>query len=236
MKILFEDTHFIILSKPQGVPSQKDQTGDKDLCTAVADYISRRDGKRTSLFVVHRLDRPVGGIIVYAKSAGAAGAFSKIISAHEIDKKYICVTDGKPPSIHGQLIHHLKKKAGQNVSVAVHANNDGAKEARLDYTCLESIAIRRDVLSLMEITLHTGRHHQIRVQMSSADMPLWGDAKYHPNARRKRNWTQIALWSYRLDFTHPFTKERVSLFDAPPNAAPWNLFEMFKDEKEGASQ
>lgn len=229
MNILFEDTHYLILSKPQGMPSQKDPTGDLDLCSAAEDYLKHRDHKKTQLYVVHRLDRPVGGIITYAKSKEAASAFNKLLTDRTISKKYLCVAAGTPDKEADALVHYLKKKSGENRSVAVHANDTGAKQARLNYCVLEKTVVKGDALALLEVALDTGRHHQIRVQLATANLPLWGDSKYHPKARRKRNWTNIALWSYALSFNHPFTHEPLSIQDLPPHTqAPWQAFEKLK--------
>ncbi len=229
MNILFEDKHYIILSKPQGMPSQKDPTGDLDLCSAAEDYLKDRDHKRTDLYVVHRLDRPVGGIITYAKSKEAASAFTSLLKDHTLSKKYLCVATGIPDKETSALVHYLKKKSSENRSVSVHANDAGAKEARLTYHLLESAVLKRDSLSLLEVELETGRHHQIRVQLATVNLPLWGDAKYHPNARRKRKWTDIALWSYALSFIHPFTHQRISIKNLPPiTQDPWQHFEKLK--------
>jgi len=226
MEIYFEDKHYIIVNKPPKVPSQSDPTGDLDLCTMVRTYISKRDHvKKRPLYVVHRLDRPVGGLITFAKTQKAADLFSQMIKERSLKKTYLCVAYGQAKEGTTQLTHYLKKKSGQNVSIAVHKNNEGAKEARLSYTSLESIKVKRDQLNLLKVHLETGRHHQIRVQLSAAELPLWGDAKYHPQAKRKRNWTQIALWSFELSFIHPFTKEKISLQSKPPAIEPWTQFE-----------
>ena len=225
MKIHFEDQYFIIADKPPKVPSQSDPTGDLDFCTMVENHINNRDGVRsTSLFLVHRLDRPVGGIIAYAKTKEAADRFSKMMKDRSLDKRYLCVTCGLAEIQEAKLVHYLKKKAGQNVSISVHKNNEGAKEARLAYKVLSTTKVKRDTLNLMEVALETGRHHQIRVQLSSENLPIWGDAKYHPQAKRKRNWTQIALWSHTLCFQHPFTKESIHLTSKPPATEPWTQF------------
>lgn len=225
MKILFEDNKYFIVSKPQGIGSQSDQTGDMNMHALAEIFLSKRDGKKTRLYVVHRLDRPVGGIIVYAKSNKAAAAFSEIIQNRSIEKRYLCVATGVPDPSEALLTHYLKKKASENVSVAVHKNNDGAKEARLSYKTLESATLKRESLSLIEVELETGRHHQIRVQMSQSGLPIWGDLKYHPDAKRKRNWHNIALWSYKLRFKHPYTCEEICIYDYPADSDPWSHFE-----------
>lgn len=225
MNILFEDEHMIIVSKPQNMPSQSDPSGDLDLCSELEAFLKARDNKNITLYVVHRLDRPVGGIIAYAKTKDAAGKLSELIKKREFNKTYLCVACGTAEAVDTELIHYLKKKSGQNVSIAVHKNNEGAKEARLTYTRLDMVQVKRDTFSLLSVNLHTGRHHQIRVQMSAANLPLWGDAKYHPGAKRKRNWTQIALWSHKLNFVHPFTGAQITLVDFPPSSEPWTHFD-----------
>lgn len=224
MIIHFEDEHFIIVQKPPKMPCQSDETGDLDLCTDLESFINHRDKSAVTLYVVHRLDRPVGGIIAYAKSKEAACQLTVLIKDRSFKKTYLCVACGEPELSQACLTHYLKKKTGQNVSVAVHKNNEGAKEAKLSYSTLGTVKIKRDVLSLLEVNLETGRHHQIRVQMSASNLPLWGDAKYHPGAKRKKNWTQIALWSHKLEFVHPFTKDTISIIDMPPTVEPWTHF------------
>lgn len=223
MNIFFEDEHMIIVQKPPKTLSQKDDSGDLDLCTELEEYLHLK-----KLYVVHRLDRPVGGIIVYAKSKKAADKLTNCIKERAFHKTYLCVVCGQADPVAATLTDYLKKKSGQNLSVAVHKNNDGAKDAILHYQALQSLQVKRDKLSLVRVQLETGRHHQIRVQMSSHGLPLWGDAKYHPQARRKRNWTQIALWSHKLKFIHPFTGEDICIIDYPPNVEPWSLFELDK--------
>jgi len=226
MIIHYEDEHLIVVQKPSKVPCQSDPTGDMDLCTMLENIIQDKQNKTNSkLFVVHRLDRPVGGLIVYAKNQNTAQQLSKLIQERAFNKIYLCITCGETTNTEGHLIHHLKKKAGQNMSLAVHKNNEGAKEARLSYIVLDSLKIKRDTLSLMEVNLETGRHHQIRVQFSASGLPLWGDTKYNPAAKRNRNWTQIALWSHKLSFVHPVTLKQLEFIDWPEKVEPWSLFE-----------
>ncbi len=239
MLIHFEDSHYIVASKPPKIASQADTSGDLDFCTLLETFINQRDQSdeqissriNTNIFVVHRLDRPVGGLIVYAKSKEAARKFSNLIQSHSMDKIYMCVACGEPEVNEGTFLHYLKKKSGQNVSIAVHKNNEGSKKASLKYKTFQKEKVKRDTFTLLEITLETGRHHQIRVQLSTEGLPLWGDAKYNPATKRKRNWTQIALWSHKMTFVHPYSGTELSFIDWPPEAEPWTLFEYFKNHK-----
>ena len=226
MNIFFEDKHIVIVQKPPKSLSQKDDSGDTDLCTQLERHLNHK-----KLFVVHRIDRPVGGIIVYAKSKLAADKMTTCIKERTFHKTYLCVVCGQTDPANATLVNYLKKKSGQNVSVAVHKNNEGAKESILHYETLGSAVDKRDSLSLVRVQLETGRHHQIRVQMSAHGLPLWGDAKYHPLARRKRNWTQIALWSHKLAFDHPFTGEHICIVDYPPAAEPWSFFQLDQSDQ-----
>ncbi len=226
MKIFFEDEHIVIVQKPPKSLSQKDDSGDIDLCSQLERHLNHK-----KLFVIHRLDRPVGGIIVYAKTKTAADKMTQCIKERNFHKSYLCIACGHADPAQSTLVDYLKKKSGQNVSVAVHKNNEGAKEARLDYKTLETVQNKREPLSLLLVQLQTGRHHQIRVQMAAHGLPLWGDAKYHPRARRHRNWTQIALWSHRLVFKHPFSGEEICIVDYPHNSEPWSLFQFDRSDQ-----
>lgn len=232
MKIHYEDDDLIVATKPPGISSQADMIGDASFDVQLAEYIKNRDGlAKIGLHVVHRLDRPVGGLIVYAKSKRAAAALTKCIQERALKKTYLCVVHGIPETPQGELIHYLKKKSGQNLSLAVHANNEGAKMAKLSYQLLESSTAKAEKCALLQVDLETGRHHQIRVQMSTVGLPLWGDSKYGRQSRGRGGWKQIALWSHSLSFTHPFTGTRMDFNDWPDAVDPWTRFKVICDNK-----
>lgn len=218
--ILYEDNHVIVVVKPVNMPSQADPSGDLDVLSAVKADIKARFHKPGDVYVglVHRLDRPVGGAMVFAKTSKAAGRLSEAVRTRTIAKEYVAVVHGRPPAESDRLTHYLWKDASKNKVFAVRKNHKLAKEAVLDYTCLGSA----DGFSLMRIQLHTGRTHQIRVQMAEIGCPLYGDQKY--GAQVNRPGQQTALWSTLLDFPHPTKDERIRTTSMPPMEHPWNLW------------
>lgn len=216
MKILFEDTYLLAAVKPQGMPSQADKTGDPDLLSALEDYAKQ------SLGLLHRLDRPVGGVMLFAKTKAAEAILSKDLQEGRLQKRYLTVLCGKLPTEQGTLEDYLLKNARTNLSEVVSKERKGAKKAILHYRRLAEKETEMGWLTLAEIQLETGRHHQIRVQTSHAGFPIWGDRKYYKNFPVKGK-TEIALWSYRLEGQHPKTKEAFS-FTAKPKGEPFSLF------------
>ena len=216
VKIIFEDKDIIVVEKPPKIPCQGDKSCDEDLMTIL---------NRPYLGLIHRLDRPVGGVMVYAKNKKANSFLSKEVSQRRIYKEYIAVVCGKPASPKGELIDYLKKLRTINMSKVVDKETIGAKEAVLEYSLLESIDTEKyGTLSLLKIVLKTGRHHQIRVQLSHREFPLWGDTKYNKNFVKKRSWTQIALWAYKIGFNHPNNKRESTFISLPYDEYPWNIF------------
>ncbi|MGM0396765.1 MAG: RluA family pseudouridine synthase [Bacillota bacterium] len=170
INILLEDNDIIVVEKPPGVPCQRDKTGDVDLMTALG---------RDYLGLVHRLDRPVGGVMVYAKTQAASSWLSRAISDRALFKEYLAIACGKPENQEGELVDYLKKLRTINMSKVVSEDDKASKKAILQYRILESVDDKEfGTLSLLHIILLTGRHHQIRVQLSHAGIPLWGDTKY----------------------------------------------------------
>lgn len=225
LNILFEDQHIIVVEKPPKVPVQSDPTGDVDLLTVITEYLMREyNVKKPYIGLVHRLDRPVGGVIVYAKTKFANSELSKQVQNKKIEKTYYAVVSGKPQESQGILTNHLKKLKTVNMSKVVSEDTTGAKEAILEYQCLGSYSTDEGCLSLLKIRLITGRHHQIRVQMAHAGMPLWGDNKYNKAFVKTKKWTQIALWAGRLSFKHPKTKKQVFFDLETKDVYPFNLF------------
>ena len=209
LKVLYEDNHIIVVIKPYNIPSQSDKTNDIDMLSLVKEYIKEKYQKPGNVYVglVHRLDRPVGGIMVFAKTSKAASRLSESIRNKSFSKTYLAVVNGKFEKQNGILENYLWKDEALNMSKVVSKDKKGAKLARLTY---EVLAEKND-LSLVKINLETGRHHQIRVQFSNAGHSLYGDQKYGKDSMGK----QIALWAYRLEFKHP-VKDEIMKLEALP--------------------
>lgn len=214
INILYEDNHIIVVEKPINIPVQEDDSKDKDLLTMVKEYIKVKYNKPGNVYVglVHRLDRPVGGIMVFAKTSKAASRLSEQMRVKDIKKKYYAVVEGIVKDS-DTFIDYLSKNTKTNT---VYVDKNG-KEAVLSYKRVKMI----NNLSLVDIELKTGRNHQIRVQFSSRNTPLWGDQRYNKNAKVGE---QIALYSYYLSFIHPTTKEVMEFSLNLPNREPFKLF------------
>lgn len=217
LKILFEDNHIIVVEKKPNIPSQADKTEDVDMLTIVKQYIKEKYNKPGNVYVglVHRLDRPVGGIMIFAKTSKAASRLSNQVREKVFRKKYLAVVDGKVIPNQGTLEDYLYKDERHNTSKVVNRDKKNAKLAKLDYKVLKYNEIKD--LSLVEIDLHTGRHHQIRVQLSNFGHSIFGDQKYGTRGQGK----QIALWAYKLRIKHPITKEDMSFEDLPEPVGTW---------------
>lgn len=216
MNILFEDEYMLAAVKPQGMPSQADKTGDPDLLSELEDYAKQPLG------LLHRLDRPVGGVILFAKDKNTESILARDLQEKKLNKRYLTVLCGKLPQDEGTLEDYLLKNARTNLSEVVSQDRKGAKKAILHYRKIAERETEIGVLTLAEIKLDTGRHHQIRVQTSHAGFPIWGDKKYHKNFP-VRGKTEIALWSYQLEGIHPKTKQSFS-FTVKPEKEPFSLF------------
>lgn len=216
IEILYEDETLLGVVKPQGMPVQADKTGDADLLSMLEEYAGQ------SLGLLHRLDRPVGGVMLFAKSKQAEAILAKDLQEHRLKKTYLTVLCGKLPAIDGTLENYLLKNARTNLSEVVSKERKGAKRAVLHYRRIAETETDMGYLTLAEIVLETGRHHQIRVQTSHAGFPIWGDKKYHKTFSRKGK-TEIALWSYRLEGIHPVTKKPF-LLTAKPEKEPFSCF------------
>lgn len=197
LKVLYEDNHIIVVEKIPNIPSQGDKTGDVDMLTLIKEYIKVKYNKPGNVYLglVHRLDRPVGGIMVFARTSKAASRLSKMFNEHKVVKKYLAVINGKMDEEKGTLIDKIERDNSGNSFVS-----PKGKEAILDYEVLEYN--KNEDCSLVSIELKTGRHHQIRVQFASRGHYLLGDQRYG-----KQDNTQIALFSYYLAFEHPVSKK-----------------------------
>ena len=218
LKIIYEDNHIIVVEKPVNVPSQSDKTGDKDLLTMIKEYLKEKYHKpgEAYLGLVHRLDRPVGGVMVYAKTSKAAARLSEQIRQKQFTKKYLVIVDGKMEQKQGILEDYLWKNEKTNTSKVVEEGTKNAKYAKLEYEVLKYVPETN--LSVLKIKLETGRHHQIRVQLSHAGHSIYGDQKYGSRGKGK----QIALWAYELSFIHPITKEKLNFTDMPETIGTWS--------------
>jgi len=217
LKVIYEDNHIVVVEKPVNIPSQGDKTGDIDLLTMVKQYIKGKYQKPGNVYVglVHRLDRPVGGVMVFAKTSKAASRLSNQVREKVFKKKYLVVVDGKVSPKQGILEDYLYKDERHNISKVVNKDKKNAKLAKLDYKVLKYNEVKD--LSLLEIDLHTGRHHQIRVQLAHFGHSIFGDQKYGTRGQGK----QIALWAYSLTINHPVTKEKMTFEDLPEPIGTW---------------
>ena len=208
--IIYEDNHLLVVNKPVNIPVQADSSKDQDLLTLLKKQLKEKYQKPGNVYLglVHRLDRPVGGIMVFAKTSKAASRLSEQIRNNTFQKTYLAVVQGKV------LNSDTFKEKDQKTNI-VKISPTG-KQAELSYELLEY----KDNLSLVKINLKTGRSHQIRVQFSSRNHPLYGDQKYNPNTPKD----QIALFAHRLEFIHPTTKEVVKFELPKPNRYPFNIF------------
>ena len=217
LKILYEDNHIIVAEKPPNIPSQADKTEDQDMLTIIKEYLKEKYNKPGNVYLglVHRLDRPVGGVMIFAKTSKAAARLSEQVRNKVFKKEYLAIVDGKPKNQKSTLEDYLLKNEKTNTSKVVKEGTKNSKYAKLDY---EVIKYNQEInLSLLKILLHTGRHHQIRVQLSNMGHSICGDQKYGTRGRGK----QISLWAYKLTIEHPITKEEMSFTDLPENIGPW---------------
>ena len=228
LNIIYEDKHVLCLVKPQGVPSQSDKTEDNDLMSEGLKYLGKKEAN-PYLGLIQRLDRPVGGVIVYAKNDFANKELSKQVQLRQTNKEYFAVVCGKLEKRTGVLEDYLRKLKTINMSKVTTAEDKLGKIATLEYEVLEDCETEEyGLLTLLKIKLLTGRHHQIRVQLSNAGVPIWGDNKYNKVFMKKKDFTQPALWSYKFGFRHPKTKDYTE-FTAIPKIYPFTLFNFIKN-------
>ena len=222
--ILHEDNSVLVVVKPQNIPSQADASGDLDLLTLLKQYVKEKYDKPGNVYLglVHRLDRPTGGVMVFAKNSKSAERLSKQIVDGEMSKNYLTTVLGAPKEKKGTLVNYLKKNALTNTVYVATVGDHNAKRAELSYEVLET---QQDV-SLVKVQLGTGRSHQIRVQFSAIGSPVFGDVRYGGDALQKGS--NLALWAYRLEFSHPITRERMVFVAYPPEIEPWTRFNVSK--------
>lgn len=213
MKVLYEDDHILVVVKPAGTPSQPDTSGAVSLYALAIAHTGQ-----DSLGLVQRLDRPVGGVMVLTKSPKAAKSLTEMVQNRAIDKYYLAVTAGAAGE-EAHLTHWLQKVRG-NRAVVSNKKTPSGKKAVLDYRCLKRWAVEGEPHNLLEVKLHTGRHHQIRAQLAHMKLPIIGDTKYNPAYQQKKGWHAIGLFAYKLAFDHPVTGERM-VFEVWPEGAPF---------------
>jgi len=218
LKILYEDNHIIVVIKEPRIPVQEDKTGDLDMLTIIKQYIKEKYNKPGNVYLglVHRLDRMVGGVMVFAKTSKAASRISEYIRQKNVKKRYLAVVNGKMKVSDEkiELRNYLVKNERLNMSRVVDKSVKGAKESILEYKVLKNFEYKGKEYSLVDIDLHTGRHHQIRVQFANIAHPLYGDIKYGQKINKVGQ--NLALFSYYLSFFHP-TKDEYLEFKFLPN-------------------
>lgn len=225
-RVLYEDNHLLVVIKPPGVPTQGDASGDPSLLDLARAYLKERYQKPGEVYLgmVHRLDRPTGGVIVLGRTSKAASRLSDQFRQRTVRKTYLAVCRGVPHPPQARLVHYLKKLPGVNRMVALEKDKSGSQRAELSYRWLQSSADGRQ--SLLEVEPLTGRQHQIRVQLARIDHPLMHDVKYSDRRSQGGVVPAIGLWAYRLELTHPTTGRRLH-FEALPEptpGSPWYPF------------
>lgn len=225
IKILFEDNQLLVVVKPPNILSQGDSTGDEDMLAILREDLKIRYNKPGNVYLglVHRLDRPVGGVMVFAKTSKSASRLSDSIRRGNFRKTYLAVIHGIPEKKEGTLVHFLLKDEASNIVSVVPESSGKGKKAVLDYRVKASAGKS----GLVEVDLHTGRSHQIRVQFAAIGCPLYGDQKY--GAALNKPGQQLALWSVKIGLEHPTLRQPMSFESDPPDEYPWNTLQTARD-------
>ncbi len=212
LKIIYEDNDILVIVKPVGILSENSPKGEKGIISYFETELNK------NIFLLHRLDKDVGGVMVFAKNKKAASALSTDIANRNLQKYYLCITEGIPENRSGIYEDLLFKDSKKNKSFVVKRERKGVRKASLEYEVLKKLENK----ALIRVLLHTGRTHQIRVQFSSRKTPLCGDKKY---GGRDEKFDKIALYSHKISLTHPTTKETM-IFESEPdfNTYPWSIF------------
>lgn len=223
LKVIYEDNHLIAVNKPAGMLVHEDETGDETLADLVKWYIKQRYNKPGEVFlgVIHRLDRPVSGLCVFARTSKALERMNEMFKDRTIKKTYFAIVEQRPEELEGKLVHWLLKDTKTNITKASNKQKSkDAKEAILDYLYVGGIGDHH----LMEVNPHTGRSHQIRVQLAKIGCPIRGDLKYGAQ-RKNKNGEFIHLHAYKLEFMHPTKKEPITIIaDLPTSEPMWRDF------------
>ena len=224
LTVLYEDNQIVVVIKPQNVPSAPDDSGDESVLDKVKAYVKEKYNKKGEAFIglVHRLDRPTGGIMVFARNSKSAKRLSEQFKSHETEKVYYAITHGVVKVRSQTLVNYVKKDEKENIVKIVPMSENGAKKAELVYNLLEDDG--KD--SLLEVRILTGRSHQIRLQLSNIGFPLVGDVKYGHVKGRTSN---LGLWAGKLSFVHPVSKQKMTFLACPDESQiPWNKFDFSK--------
>lgn len=217
--ILFEDNHILVAVKPQNIPTQADSSGDLDFLSMLKQYLVKKYDKpgEAYLGLLHRLDRPTGGVMIFAKTSKAASRLSEQIRGGDFEKSYAAVVSGKP-NRNGLIEHYLFKDTQSNIVSVVPSTLEGAKKAQSEVKTVEE----KDGMALLSVKLITGRTHQARVQLKALGSPIVGDTKYAGDKLRPS--PHLALWAYKLVFIHPVSGDVMTFVAAPPQEFPWTEF------------
>lgn len=217
LEILFEDNEIIVCYKPAGIPTQTSKMGEQDMVSILKNYLYKKQAKKEPyVAVIHRLDQPVEGLLVFAKTPFAAKELNKGLQGAGFGKYYKAVLWGVPKKASATLENYLVKDGRTNISRVGNENEKDAKKAVLSYEVLATDKDDGREISLVKVKLDTGRHHQIRVQMANMGCSIWGDAKYNTVAVQDRRFRQIALCAYKLEFIHPKTRKKME-FEIQPH-------------------
>ena len=216
LNILYEDNHIIVVEKPYNVPTQEDSSKDMDMINIIKKYLKEKYKKEGNVYLglVHRLDRPVSGVMVFAKTSKASSRLSNEIRNNEFHKEYLAVVHGRTKKSE-KLINYIAK---DSKTFSSYIDNKNGKESILEY---RTLAYNKEDMSLIKVNLITGRHHQIRLQMSNINHPLVGDQRYGIQDKK-----QIMLFAYKIEFIHPVTKEKM-IFKLLPN---WDIINQVKEK------
>ena len=219
LKVLYEDNHIIVVEKPVNIPSQGDKTEDLDMLTIIKEYSRVKYNKPGNVYLglIHRLDRPVGGVMVFAKTSKAASRLSEQVREKIFKKRYLVIVDGKLEKEKGIFQDYLLKNERANISKVVKEGTKNSKFAELDYEVLKYD--KENNISLVKVNLHTGRHHQIRVQFASRNHAIYGEQKYGSRGQRQ----QICLWAYSLTIKHPISKDEMNFICLPEKQKTWKI-------------
>jgi 23S rRNA pseudouridine1911/1915/1917 synthase len=220
LDILYEDNHIIAVNKKPSDIVQGDKTGDEPLSEKIKQYLKTKYNKPGDVYLatIHRIDRPVSGVLLFGRTGKAADRLSRLFREREVKKTYWAVVKNKPPAGSGNLIHYLQKNEKQNKSYPFNSEKKGALRSELEYKLLGA----SDNYYLLEVKPLTGRHHQIRAQLAAIGCPVKGDIKYGFDRTNKD--ASIHLHAYKIEFVHPVKKEKVIITAQPPDDPTWNYF------------
>lgn len=228
LNILYEDDVMLAVVKPCGVPAQNDKSNDEDMVSIIKNYLYDKSDtdEEPYVAVIHRLDRPVGGVMIFAKTPEAAARLSDQVQDGQMVKYYQAILTGELPDFDGEMVDYLVRDPKNNTTKVVPKGTKGAKYAKLYYEVLDQFETDEGILTYVLIELATGRHHQIRVQTASRKCGVWGDTKYNPMfAKTKKKYMQIGLYSSRIECTHPITGEPL-VFKSEPVGKAFEVIEM----------